>query len=338
MLSEPFKERPGNMQMDKKRNELSSRLQAAGFRASMLAGLSVTALSLVSLLGALSPAIDLFSHFRVQYAVLLLCFCAVARIGGSMRYALLFAPTAVVNGLIVASLWLPSATASSVLPSKQITVLDMNVFFENTHNNLIAQQIKKFEPDVVVLEEVTQTHFDALQPDLDRYPNRVTSLRDGGLGIGMFSKLPIDQAKPNLLNMNASFALSGDLKVGAKSLTLIGIHAMPQINPWGIDVDKKIIARLTAFQKTCPNNVVMIGDFNATPWSALFRELIGTGRLIDSEQGFGLQCTWPTNIPFFAIPIDHCVHSPNCRVTDRRLGDFVGSDHLPLLVKISVPQ
>jgi endonuclease/exonuclease/phosphatase family metal-dependent hydrolase len=37
------------------------------------------------------------------------------------------------------------------------------------------------------------------------------------------------------------------------------------------------------------------------------------------------------------IPIDHVVVSPEVRVTDRRVGPDVGSDHLPVEATLAIP-
>jgi endonuclease/exonuclease/phosphatase (EEP) superfamily protein YafD len=37
------------------------------------------------------------------------------------------------------------------------------------------------------------------------------------------------------------------------------------------------------------------------------------------------------------IPIDHCLVSPQIRVTGMRTGRAIGSDHLPIIVDMMVP-
>jgi endonuclease/exonuclease/phosphatase (EEP) superfamily protein YafD len=83
--------------------------------------------------------------------------------------------------------------------------------------------------------------------------------------------------------------------------------------------------------------VVVVGDFNATPWSSPFRSLLATGDLTNSQRGFGLQPSFSSRSHLLMrVPIDHLVHSPALEVTDRRLGPDLGSDHFPLLVDLQV--
>jgi endonuclease/exonuclease/phosphatase (EEP) superfamily protein YafD len=79
----------------------------------------------------------------------------------------------------------------------------------------------------------------------------------------------------------------------------------------------------------------MVGDFNVTPWSPLFADLLRDSGLADSCRGFGWQPTWPTRLPaMFRIPIDHCLHGAGVAIVDRRVGPEIGSDHLPLLLEL----
>ncbi len=82
--------------------------------------------------------------------------------------------------------------------------------------------------------------------------------------------------------------------------------------------------------------VVVLGDFNATPWSAAYRELRWRGGLIDSMSGNGLQASWPVAWGVFSIPIDHVLHSPDLGSNGRRTGPSFGSAHRPVIVSIGL--
>jgi len=83
---------------------------------------------------------------------------------------------------------------------------------------------------------------------------------------------------------------------------------------------------------------LVIGDLNTTPWSYAFSILTGDGGLVSTLDGWGNQGTWPTSIPTLGmIPIDHCLISEGLVCVDRRIGDEIGSDHLPLLVTLAMP-
>ena len=82
---------------------------------------------------------------------------------------------------------------------------------------------------------------------------------------------------------------------------------------------------------------IVVGDFNATPWSYPFRRLMASTDLSNSESGFGLDLSYPADgNPLLRIPIDHLLHSDDLAVVDRRLGPAMGSDHFPLTVDLAL--
>jgi endonuclease/exonuclease/phosphatase (EEP) superfamily protein YafD len=82
---------------------------------------------------------------------------------------------------------------------------------------------------------------------------------------------------------------------------------------------------------------IVVGDFNATPWSWPFRNLMARAPLRNSQLGFGVQPSFPTSSTFLMrVPIDHLLHSDTLSVVDRRLGPAMGSDHFPLIVDLQL--
>ena len=82
---------------------------------------------------------------------------------------------------------------------------------------------------------------------------------------------------------------------------------------------------------------IVAGDLNATPWSLPFRRLLAGGGLQNSQRGYGLELTFPSNSsPIVQVPIDHVLYSEGFQVIDRRLGPSLGSDHLPVVVDFAL--
>ena len=71
---------------------------------------------------------------------------------------------------------------------------------------------------------------------------------------------------------------------------------------------------------------IMLGDFNLTPWSSVFRNL--PGRRAGDPRGVA---TWPVAFGPFGIPIDHIVFSDDLELVDVELLADIGSDHRPIL-------
>ena len=85
--------------------------------------------------------------------------------------------------------------------------------------------------------------------------------------------------------------------------------------------------------------VLVIGDFNVTPWAQRFYRLLETGHLQDSLRGFGLQNTWPGALPqALGIPIDHALHSSGLVTVDRATRKIAGSDHALLTASFKLKE
>ena len=84
---------------------------------------------------------------------------------------------------------------------------------------------------------------------------------------------------------------------------------------------------------------LLCADLNSTPWSPYFTDLLSGTGLLNGRQGFGVLATWNALWPrMAAIPIDHCLVSPNVAVRGLRYGPRVGSDHLPLIMDVAINQ
>ena len=79
-----------------------------------------------------------------------------------------------------------------------------------------------------------------------------------------------------------------------------------------------------------PVPCIVVGDFNATPWSAGFRAFAAGSGLRDTALGRGMQPTWNARSLVMRIPIDHIFAPPGTVVVRRVIGPDVGSDHFPV--------
>jgi endonuclease/exonuclease/phosphatase (EEP) superfamily protein YafD len=77
---------------------------------------------------------------------------------------------------------------------------------------------------------------------------------------------------------------------------------------------------------------VIMGDFNSTPWGRAYSFVPGL-RAGDSR----FEGTFPAGAGWFGLPIDHIKFGGGLVLTDFRLGESVGSDHLPLLATFALP-
>ena len=132
-------------------------------------------------------------------------------------------------------------------------------------------------------------------------------------------------------------AILAKLRWHDQPLALMSLHTLPpRSQSYAQARDTQLIEAGNWVNKQ-RDPVILMGDLNATPWSDGLRNLFGMTTLRNSQQGFGVQGTWPSDGgPIGKIPIDHCLISESIKVTDRHLGDSHGSDHLPLFVTLQM--
>jgi endonuclease/exonuclease/phosphatase (EEP) superfamily protein YafD len=82
-------------------------------------------------------------------------------------------------------------------------------------------------------------------------------------------------------------------------------------------------------------HVIVMGDFNLTPWSPYFQRLLDAAGLRDSAIGRGVAPTWFSRLLPFGLPIDQVLLGPDVTVVDRHVGADVGSDHLPVIADLA---
>jgi endonuclease/exonuclease/phosphatase (EEP) superfamily protein YafD len=88
--------------------------------------------------------------------------------------------------------------------------------------------------------------------------------------------------------------------------------------------------------------IVVLGDFNTSPWSPFFQSFLKKSGLVDAAG-----TSWPATTRFsirwfakpfyFGSPIDHILVSPNIEVKRFEVGPDIGSDHLPIIADLRLP-
>jgi endonuclease/exonuclease/phosphatase (EEP) superfamily protein YafD len=79
---------------------------------------------------------------------------------------------------------------------------------------------------------------------------------------------------------------------------------------------------------------LVIGDFNAAPWSPVVKTILQHSHLGLLTGSGG---TWPSVLPKqMRIPIDHIMAGRGLSFVSRELPGFVGSDHAPVFARVAV--
>jgi len=292
--------------------------------------------------------IDLLTHFRFQYCWLLLASSIALAVLGSRRVVWLSLAGLAINLCLVVPLYLSPADHAEADPAgPELVIMHRNVNTGGGDPAGVARAIRDSGADLVFLQEVTQRWLDQLLGNLGPYELIAAEARSDNFGIAVYKRrdatgeaptIEIDSAR--VFDITAGIAdvpvIELLVTVEGRPLSILSIHPLPPVNlRYARDRDATLAAAAD-WANQQPHAHLIVGDFNATPWSTAFRDLVDQTKLVNSQLGFGRQPTWPTTFASACmIPIDHLLHSTDLVTIDRRLGEAHGSDHLPLIVTLS---
>jgi len=285
-------------------------------------------------LGRFHWFLDLFSHFRVQYLIGLLVLGIIFLIGSFRKTAAIMLLFACVNLALVLPLYFsedPSQEGSA--PCLRVMLINVNTRLGDPDR--VRNAISGAAPDILILEEISSRWMAALTWLTNTHPYALSEPRDDNFGIGLFSRLPMTDAEVVYIGAAEVPSIVVTITTPETNLQVIATHPVPPIGrEYSALRDDQLNMLPDYVNPTLP--VLLVGDLNATPWSFPFRQLLDHTGLRDSAKGHGVQPTWPNNNFFLRVPIDHCLHSSEIIVTDRRIGEDVSSDHYPLIVDFKI--
>ena len=213
-------------------------------------------------------------------------------------------------------------------------VLLCNVESSNPHKDRVAAMLRHYQPDIVVLEEVTQTWLAELRVVLNEYTYSTTEPREDNFGIALFSKFPLAHARVVYIGEAGVPSILAEVQTPQGRCTLLATHPLPPAGAEYSRLRNGQLAQLPLWTEHATSPLLLLGDLNLTPWNGYFRQLLRETRLHDSAQGRGIRPSWPANNPLLRIPLDHALYSEGLAVVHREVGPDVGSDHFPLIVDV----
>ena len=294
--------------------------------AGIVAGTATT----LGFLGSLHWFWDLLSHFRVQYFFGLFGVAVILLALRRRLAAAIFGALALVNlGVILPLYWGgDTAPPAGIRP---VRVMLANVHRANRDFAAVAAAVRRFAPDMVVLEEVDERWLAELEPAMVGY--RCTKEpRTDNFGLAFFSKFPVIQAKVIYIGGAEVPSIMAEVETPQGRVTVLATHPLPPLGREYSRWRNEQLAKLPRWVRGASSPVLLLGDLNCSPWSPSFSRLLRESGLKDSARGRGVQPTWPSNNFFLRIPLDHCLYSPAITVVRREVGPAVGSDHFPLIV------
>lgn len=298
------------------------------------AGVVACSATVFGFLGRFSWFLDLFSHFRIQYLCGLSILGVLLLASKHRRTATVFILFAGINlGILLPFYFGRQVAAHEGAHSLRAMLLNVNTRLGDAER--VKHVIQKFDPDIIVLEEISSQWIRDLQWLAASYPHSCVQPREDNFGIGLFSKLPLEESEIVYIGEARVPSIVATLDTGPRKLVVIATHPLPPVGANYSRLRNDQLARIPDYVEP-GSTVLLLGDLNVTPWNYHFKRMLRRSRLMDSSKGRGIQPTWPNYNILLSIPIDHCLHSPDVLVTHKQIGPDVGSDHYPVIVDFTI--
>lgn len=295
--------------------------------------------ALTGLGGVVSPWLDLATHFTPLWLVLgVLAFALAVRAKGSiltLQGAMAALAILIASGQIAPELARPIPRAPLTDTTSRLRLIQFNAWRDNADPTAVADWIAGQQPDAVAIEELTPALRQALCA-------RGFTFIKGVATTALFSRTPDHRAafqvpfEDWVLIPDSAFA-SLPAPGGAGRYVLVATHL-----GWPIpDSDPHVAENLAVLlDRQSRQRLILIGDFNLTPWSFALRRL---DRRLDLRRLDRATPTWPASVsvagrslPSPAIlPIDHLYAGTAWSVARITRGPRLGSDHYPLIADLT---
>ncbi|MGB4107123.1 MAG: endonuclease/exonuclease/phosphatase family protein [Alphaproteobacteria bacterium] len=281
---------------------------------------------------------DLFSHFPVYHVIGGIALAPALFYFKKNKWALCTLLVAVLSMVKICNYFYTHGTPvlSEKSGGEALTVVQYNrLAIPRNHDNFkqwITDNEAKF--DVIVLQEANSGLANAASELGHLYPFQIQEPRLHAFGMVILSKYPISDVEK--IKTAGSFAAKFTIDYNKIPVRIYALHAqVPILDIRNIELE--MVTGLIAQDKS--ENIIFMGDWNITPYSPHFDDILKTTGLQDNYIGYWPPSTWPSFIPinFLRLPIDHILYKGNLHLLEKEIGPAMGSDHHAVIATFRVP-
>jgi len=221
--------------------------------------------------------------------------------------------------------------------SNQLKIFTANVLQDNQHFDKMLAQVKRMDPDVVLLVETDKVWETAMQTLETSHPYCLKEPLDNTYGMLFYSRLPIEAGEIKYLVENDVPSLEAIVKLPSGQLVkLFGLHPKPPVpgeDNRSTAKDKELMkVAFKAKEEKLP--AIVMGDLNDVAWSYVTELFRKTSSLLDPRRGRGFYSTFSANNWTMRFPLDYIFCSAHFGLIDMRRLEHNGSDHFPMFIHL----
>ncbi len=230
----------------------------------------------------------------------------------------------------------PSPVSAAAADAPKLRVLNSNVLFTNPQVNDLYDEMAAADADVITFHEV-QARFHnelAAHPLATEMPHWHSNVH----GTVILSRYPFVDTTHVMLDNELAPVVT--IEVEGRRVRIASVHPATPLTDF--DGWREALVDLKNFAAADNEQLVILGDFNATMQHRPFRNLLDGANLRDAhnERGDGWGGTWPMGAGSqrFSPPlrIDHILVGPGIEVTEFENRANPGSDHRALVADLAI--
>jgi endonuclease/exonuclease/phosphatase (EEP) superfamily protein YafD len=213
---------------------------------SVLAQTTVVVVFLCSIAGSMGYVhhyAELTSHFKLQYLVVALACLLIFTVLHAWWSALGAFVTVCLNLAVVVPWYLPPPQAPLNQPYAPVKLLFANVQSTNSNFADFIGLVREETPDVVIIQEATERWIDHLHAIEEQFPYAKPLPRLGGVGIALYSRIPVERFDVMALGSERMPGLLARLHLGGRMLSVATVHPRPRCvdTPFAIETNNCVM-------------------------------------------------------------------------------------------------
>jgi endonuclease/exonuclease/phosphatase (EEP) superfamily protein YafD len=230
-------------------------------------------------------------------------------------------------------------------PARTLAIVEANVLQTNRDADRLVREAAGADADVMLFVETDGWWREQLDRAFaETHPNAMRCALDNTYGMLLYSRLPLEATSIDFLVQDDVPSMQARVRLrGGARVWLNAVHPRPPApgeSDHSLPRDAELLvvgARVRdALEREAGLPAVVFGDLNDVAWSRTTRLFQKTSRLLDPRKGRGFFSTFHARWPGLRWPLDHVFFSDHFRlVRMRRLG-YVGSDHFPVHLVLSL--
>ncbi len=283
-------------------------------------------INLLVILGIFWESVSIFSHFLLYSIILNLIIFLSFWLNSVKR--LFWRPElwrkitlllTILQAIPLSKYYLAPGPLDLESPS-QVTILSMNIKYQQKAAEELERIAKETSSDIVIISE---TNEKIINGKFKKFPH---SFFESSAGLYILSQKPLSNESIIQLGGDRK-GLQLDIHLNRRQFRLITCHLS-----WPIYAKHYQALKAISDISHKRERLILVGDFNSSPWSAPIRNLLLKGDLKDTREGNGISSTWHLDAnKSLGLIIDHMFYRGPINSKDFKVIQTEFSDHNALL-------